>query len=62
MDFTYLIIVEFGAGMLLLAGAGAGGGHYRLVGTLRQRGNVPDLSTLEQGKAIHNVKVLTSEE
>lgn len=48
--------------MLLLAGAGAGGGHNGLMGTLWQRGDVPDLPTLEQSEAVHNVEVLSTKE
>lgn len=62
MDFSDFIIVELGAGMFLLAGARTGGGHDGLMRTLRQRGNVSDLSTLEQSEAVHYVEVLSAKE
>lgn len=62
MYFSNLIVVELRAGVLLLAGPGTGGGHDGLMRTLRQRGDVSDLPTLEQSEAVHYVEVLSAKE
>lgn len=48
--------------MLLLAGARTSGRDDGLVRTLRQRGNVSDLPTLEQSKVVYYVEVFSAKE